>query len=131
MITDLVANALTMIRNASLRGKETVNIPASSALKEIIRIFKEENFIKDFRVLEDDRQGSIRVYLKYTKSNESAISHIKRISKPGLRIYKGKKEIPIALGGLGVTILTTSRGILTDKEAKAKGVGGEIICQIW
>lgn len=131
MITDLVANALTMIRNASLRGKETVNIPASSVLKEIIRIFKEENFIKDFRVLEDNRQGSIRVYLKYTKSNESAISHIKRISKPGLRIYKGKEEIPNALGGLGVTILTTSRGILTDKEAKAKGVGGEIICQVW
>ncbi|MCK5306190.1 MAG: 30S ribosomal protein S8 [Candidatus Omnitrophica bacterium] len=131
MITDLVANALTMIRNASLRGKETVNIPASSMLKEIIRIFKEENFIKDFRVLEDDRQGSIRVYLKYTKNDESAISHIKRISKPGLRIYKGKEEIPNALGGLGVTILTTSRGILTDKEAKAKGVGGEIICQIW
>lgn len=131
MITDLVANALTIIRNASSRNKEKADIPACNMLKEIVRILKEEGFINDFRVIEDNKQGSIRVYLKYDGDGKSLITHIKKISKPSLRIYRGKDKIPSALSGLGVTILSTPQGILTDKQAKDKGVGGEIICQVW
>ena len=131
MITDLVANALTMIRNACLRKKEKVDIPASNMLKEIARILKEEDFIKNVRLIEDDKQGLIRLYLKYNEDSKPVITQIKRISKPGLRIYKGKDEIPVALDGLGITILSTSKGIMTDRQAREGGVGGEIICQVW
>ncbi len=131
MITDLVANALTMIRNAYLRKKEKVDIPASNMLKEIARILKEEGFIKNIRLIEDDKQGLIRLYLKYNEDSNPVITQIKRISKPGLRIYKGKDEIPSALDGLGITILSTSKGIMTDKQAREGGIGGEIICQVW
>ena len=131
MITDLVANALTMIRNAYLRKKEKVDIPASNMLKEIARILKEEGFIKNVRLIEDDKQGLIKLYLKYNEDSNPVITQIKRISKPGLRIYKGKDEIPSALDGLGITILSTSKGIMTDKQAREGGVGGEVICQVW
>ena len=131
MITDLVANALTMIRNACSRKKEKVNIPASNMLKEIARILKEEGFIKNLRLIEDDKQGLIRLYLKYNEDSSSVITQIKRISKPGLRIYRRKDEIPSALDGLGITILSTSKGIMADKQAKQEGIGGEIICQVW
>lgn len=131
MVTDLIANALTIIRNASLRNKEKLDIPASGILKEIMRILKENNFIKDFRLIEDKKQGRIRVYLKYRKENEPAISHIKKISKPGFRVYKSKDKVPRALDGIGITILSTPYGVLTDEEAKDKGTGGEIICQVW
>lgn len=131
MITDLVANALTMIRNACLRRKEKVDIPASNMLKEIARILKEEGFVENVRLIEDGKQGLIRLYLKYNEDKKSVITQIKRVSKPGLRIYKGKDEIPSALDGLGITILSTSKGIMTDKQAKEEGIGGEIICQVW
>ncbi len=131
MLTDLVANALTMIRNASMRKKETVNIPSSKMIKEIIRIFKEEGFIKDYKDVEDKKQAQLRIYLKYNKDSSCAISHVKKVTKPGLRIYTNKNDIPVALDGLGVTILTTHKGILTDKQAREQGVGGEVICQIW
>jgi len=131
MITDLVANGLTMIRNACLRKKEKVDIPASNMLKEIVRILKEEGFIKNVRLIENDKQGLIRLYLKYNEDSNPVITQIKRISKPGLRIYKGKDEIPVALDGLGITILSTSKGIMTDKQAREGDVGGEIICQVW
>jgi small subunit ribosomal protein S8 len=131
MLTDLVANALTMIRNASMRKKETVDIPSSKMINEIMRIFKEEGFIKDYKDLENKTQARLKIYLKYNKDNSSAISHVKKITKPGFRVYTNKDEIPTALGGLGVTILTTPKGILTDKQAHEQGVGGEVICQIW
>ncbi len=131
MLTDLVANVLTMIRNAVMRKKETVDIPSSKMINEIIRIFKEEGFIKDYKDLENKTQAKLKIYLKYNKDNSSAISHVKKITKPGFRVYSSKNDIPTSLGGLGVTILTTPKGILTDKQAHEQGVGGEIICQIW
>jgi small subunit ribosomal protein S8 len=131
MLTDLVANALTMIRNASMRKKETVNIPASKMIKEIMRIFKEEGFIKDYKEVEDVKRPQLRIYLKYNKNGSPAISHVKKVTKPGFRVYTNKDDIPTALGGLGVSILTTPKGILTDKQAREQGVGGEVICQIW
>jgi small subunit ribosomal protein S8 len=131
MITDLVANALTMIRNACMRKKEKVDIPASGILKEVARILKEENFIKDIRLIEDGKQGLIRLYLKYGAEGDPAITQIKRVSRPGLRTYKRKDEIPPALSGLGITILSTSKGVMTDKQAENEGIGGEIICQVW
>ncbi|MDP8261150.1 MAG: 30S ribosomal protein S8 [Candidatus Kappaea frigidicola] len=131
MLTDLVANVLTMIRNAVMRKKETVDIPSSKMINEIMRIFKEEGFIKDYKDLENKTQAKLKIYLKYNKDNSSAISHVKKITKPGFRVYSSKNDIPTSLGGLGVTILTTPKGILTDKQAHEQGVGGEIICQIW
>ena len=131
MLTDLVANVLTMIRNAAMRNKETVDIPSSKMINEIMRIFKEEGFIKDYKDLENKTQAKLKIYLKYNKDNSSAISHVKKITKPGFRVYSSKNDIPTSLGGLGVTILTTPKGILTDKQAHEQGVGGEIICQIW
>ncbi len=131
MLTDLTANVLTMIRNATMRKKETVNVPSSKMIKEIIRIFKEEGFIKDYKDVEDKKQAQLRIYLKYNKDSSSTISHVKKVTKPGLRVYTNKNDIPAALDGLGVTILTTPNGILTDKQAREQGVGGEVICQIW
>ena len=131
MLTDLVANVLTMIRNAAMRNKETVDIPSSKMINEIMRIFKEEGFIKDYKDLESKPQAKLKIYLKYNKDNTCAISHVKKVTKPGLRVYTNKSDIPTALGGLGVTILTTPKGILTDKQAHEQGVGGEVICQIW
>jgi small subunit ribosomal protein S8 len=131
MITDLVADALTMIRNAYARSKKKVDIPASGMLKEICRILKEEGFIENISLMEDNKQGKIRLYLKYDQEGNPVISQIKKVTKPGLRIYKGKEEIPSALSGLGITVLSTSKGIMTDKQAKEEGIGGEIICQVW
>ena len=131
MLTDLTANVLTMIRNATMRKKETVNVPSSKMIKEIIRIFKEEGFITDYKDVEDKKQAQLRIYLKYNKDSSSTISHVKKVTKPGLRVYTNKNDIPAALDGLGVTILTTPNGILTDKQAREQGVGGEVICQIW
>ncbi|SNS39447.1 SSU ribosomal protein S8P [Anaerovirgula multivorans] len=130
-MTDPIADMLTRIRNASAVKHETVDIPASNMKKEIANILLEEGFVKGFDVIEDGKQGIIRMQLKFGKNNEKVITGIKRISKPGLRVYAKKDEIPRVLGGLGIAIISTSKGITTDKIARKEGVGGEVIAYIW
>jgi small subunit ribosomal protein S8 len=131
MLTDPVADYLTRIRNANIAFHDTVEIPASRMKKALTEILKQEGFIRGFELVDDGKQGKIRIYLKYGKGKERVITGLKRISKPGLRVYVGKDEIPRVLGGLGIAILSTSKGIMTDKEARKQGVGGEVICYIW
>ncbi|SET57098.1 SSU ribosomal protein S8P [Natronincola peptidivorans] len=130
-MTDPIADMLTRIRNASAVKHETVDIPASNMKKEIANILLEEGFIKGFDVIEDGKQGIIRMQLKFGKNNEKVITGIKRISKPGLRVYAKKDEIPRVLGGLGIAIISTSKGIIADRIARKEGVGGEVIAYIW
>lgn len=131
VMTDPIADFLTRIRNANMVYKETVEIPSSKLKKSLSEILKREGYIKDFEFVEDGKQGIIRLYLKYGAGKERTITDIKRISKPGLRVYAKKDEIPRVLGGLGIAIISTSRGIITDKEARKEGVGGEVICYVW
>ncbi|RJP28877.1 MAG: 30S ribosomal protein S8 [Candidatus Omnitrophota bacterium] len=128
--TDLLADAFTIIRNAIMIKKEAVDIPASSTLKSIVDILKKENYIDDFKSIDDKKQGIIRVYLKYI-SGKPAIKNIKRISKPGLRVYVKHQKVPSVLRGRGLAIVSTSRGILTDAQARELKVGGEIISYVW
>ncbi|AKL97040.1 30S ribosomal protein S8 [Clostridium aceticum] len=130
-MTDPIADMLTRVRNASAVKHETVDIPASNVKKEIANILLEEGFVKGFDVIEDGKQGIIRMQLKYGKNKEKVITGIKRISKPGLRVYAKKDEIPRVLGGLGIAIISTSKGIITDKIARKEGVGGEVVAYIW
>lgn len=130
-MTDPIADMLTRIRNANTVKHETVDVPASNMKKAIAEIFLQEGFIKGYDVIEDGKQGIIRVQLKYGKNKEKVISGMKKISKPGLRVYAKKDEIPKVLGGLGIAILSTSNGIITDKQARKLGSGGEVICYIW
>ncbi|MFH1612987.1 MAG: 30S ribosomal protein S8 [bacterium] len=132
-MTDPIANALTIIRNANLVKKEDVNIPYSKIKQEIIKILKNTGFIKEFELItmEDTQRKILKVYLKYNKKGEGVISGLKRISKPGLRRYFSWYKIPRILGGLGIFIVSTSRGIMTDKEAKNMKIGGEVLCSIW
>lgn len=130
-MTDPIADYLTRIRNANNVMKETVEIPASNIKKDITKILKDEGYIKDYEYIEDGKQGIVRVYLKYTPNKEKVISGLKRISKPGLRVYANKDEIPKVLGGLGIAIISTSKGVMTDKQARENGVGGEVICYVW
>ncbi|MBU5678114.1 30S ribosomal protein S8 [Alkaliphilus sp. MSJ-5] len=130
-MTDPIADMLTRIRNANMVKHETVDVPASNLKKEIANILLEEGFIKGFDVIEDGKQGLIRMQLKYGKNKEKVITGIKKISKPGLRVYAKKDEIPRVLGGLGIAIISTSKGIITDKVARKEGVGGEVIAYIW
>lgn len=130
-MTDPIADMLTRIRNGNMAKHETIDIPASNMKKEIANILLEEGFIKGFDVIEDGKQGIIRMQLKYGKNKEKVITGIKKISKPGLRVYAKKDEIPRVLGGLGIAIISTSRGIVTDKVARKEGVGGEVIAYIW
>ena len=122
---------LTRIRNANTVGHETVEIPASKMKKAIAEILKEEGYITDFDVIEDDKQGMIKVTMKYGSNKERVISGIKKISKPGLKVYAKANEVPKVLGGLGIAIISTSKGIVSDKEARKLGVGGEVICYVW
>jgi len=131
VMTDPIADMLTRIRNANLVYHESVDIPASNLKKELARILKQEGFIRDYRVIDDGKQGIVRIYLKYGANKQRVISGLKRISKPGRRVYARRDEIPRVLGGLGVAVLSTSRGIMTDKEARKLGVGGEVICYVW
>lgn len=131
VMTDPIADYLTRIRNANNVMKETVEIPASNIKKDITKILKDEGYIKDYEYIEDGKQGIVRVYLKYTPNKEKVISGLKRISKPGLRVYANKDEIPKVLGGLGIAIISTSKGVMTDKQARENGVGGEVICYVW
>jgi len=131
VMTDPIADYLTRVRNANNVMKETVEIPASNVKKGLTEILKSEGFIKDYEYVEDGKQGVIRIYLKYTPNREKVISGLKRISKPGLRVYARRDEIPKVLGGLGIAIISTSKGIMTDKDARREMVGGEVICYIW
>ncbi|NLL81193.1 MAG: 30S ribosomal protein S8 [Tissierellia bacterium] len=131
MMTDPIADMLTRIRNASNAKHDSVDIPASNIKKEIAQILLDEGFINGFDIIDDAKQGIIRVDLKYGKQNEKVISGIKRISKPGLRVYVKSNEIPRVLGGLGIVVLSTSKGILTDKVARKEKIGGEVICYVW
>ena len=130
-ITDPIADMLTRIRNANSAKHETVDVPASNMKKEIARILLEEGFIRGYDVIEDGKQGIIRIQLKYGQTGERVISGLKRISKPGMRVYAAKDEVPKVLNGLGISIISTSKGILTDKQARKEGVGGEVICYVW
>ncbi|MEW6572435.1 MAG: 30S ribosomal protein S8 [Bacillota bacterium] len=131
VMTDPIADFLTRIRNANMIYHSTVEIPASRLKKSLASILKEEGFIKDFEVIEDGKQGIIRIYLKYGANRERVITGLRRISKPGLRVYARKDQVPRVLGGLGLAILSTSKGIMTDTKARKLGLGGEVICYIW
>ncbi len=128
-MTDPVSDLLTRIRNASDAKHETVDIPSSRLKLEIARILKEEGYISNYSLVQDNKQGIIRIQLRYA-GKDSVISSLERISRPGCRVYTGKSEIPSVLGGLGICILSTSRGVLTGKQAQEKGVGGEVLCYI-
>lgn len=131
VMTDPIADMLTRIRNANLVRHEKVEVPASKLKKEIARILKEEGFVRDVEFIDDNKQGIIRLFLKYGPNNERVITGLKRISKPGLRVYAKHDEIPKVLGGLGVAILSTSAGVMTDKQARQAHVGGEVLAYIW
>ncbi len=129
-VTDPIADFLTRIRNASKAKLIKVDIPASKLKIKIAEILKKENFIHDFSIIEDNKQNIIRIHLKY-RNGVSAISGLKRISKPGLRVYKAANELPRVLNGLGLAVVSTSKGLLTDQQAREQSIGGEIICYIW
>ncbi|MEW6183976.1 MAG: 30S ribosomal protein S8 [Bacillota bacterium] len=131
VMTDPIADFLTRIRNANMIYHSTVEIPASKVKAAMALILKEEGFIKDYEVVEDGKQGIIRVYLKYGSNRERIISGLRRISKPGLRVYARNDQVPRVLGGLGLAIISTSRGIMTDKQARKLRLGGEVICYVW
>ena len=130
-ISDVIADMLTRIRNANNAKHETVDIPASNMKKAIAEILNNEGYIKGYQIIEDGKQGVIRVTLKYTSNKEKVISGIKRISKPGLRVYAGSSELPKVLGGLGIAIISTNKGVLTDKQAREAQVGGEVLAFVW
>ena len=130
-ITDPIADLLTRIRNANTSKHETVDVPASNMKKAIVEILNNEGYIKGYQVIEDGKQGVIRIALKYGPKNEKVISGLKRVSKPGLRYYASADELPRVLKGLGIAIISTSKGVISDKEARKLGVGGEVICYVW
>ena len=130
-MTDPIADMLTRIRNANTVGHTTVEIPASNMKKAIAEILLNEGFIGGFEVIEDNKQGVIKVQMKYGAAKEKVINGIKKISKPGLKVYAKANEVPSVLGGLGIAIISTSKGIISDKEARKLGVGGEVICYVW
>ncbi len=131
MMTDPIADMLTRIRNAANAKHESVEIPASNIKKALSSILLDEGYIKAFDTIEDGKQGLIRIQLKYGKDNEKVISGLRRISKPGLKVYCKAEEVPKVLGGLGIAVISTSKGILTDKKAREAGVGGEVLCYVW
>ncbi|MDO4912484.1 MAG: 30S ribosomal protein S8 [Lactobacillus sp.] len=131
VLTDPIADYLTRIRNANMAKHESVEIPASNIKKSISEILKNEGFIRDYEVIEDNKQGIIKISLKYGPNGERVISGLKRISKPGLRNYVGASDLPRVLNGLGIVIVSTSAGLLTDKEARQKKIGGEVVAYVW
>ncbi len=130
-MTDPVADMLTRIRNANTAGHSTVDIPASKMKKSIAEILQTEGFISGYNVIDDSAQGTIRVKMKYGADKDKVIIGIKKISKPGLKVYAKAEQVPKVLGGLGVAIISTSNGVISDKEARRLGVGGEVICYVW
>lgn len=131
MTTDPIADMLTRIRNANMVKHTSVDVPASNVKKRLAEILLAEGFVKSYDIIDDGIQGIIRIELKYGEGKERVISGLKRISKPGLRVYAKKTDIPRVLGGLGIAIISTSNGIITDKDARKLGVGGEVICYVW
>ena len=131
VMTDPIADYLTRIRNANMAKHDSVEIPASNIKKSISEILKREGFIRDYEVTDDNKQGVIKIFLKYGPNGERVISGLKRISKPGLRNYVGAEDLPKVLNGLGIAIVSTSAGVITDKEARQKNVGGEVIAYVW
>lgn len=131
MATDPIAEMLTRIRNANMARHERVDVPASKLKLEITKILKDKGFIKAYKVLKDNRQNIIRISLKYVNGNERVITGLKKVSRPGRRVYVGKDEIPLVMGGYGIAILSTSKGILPDDICRREGVGGEVLCYIW
>ncbi|HLH07060.1 MAG TPA: 30S ribosomal protein S8 [Terriglobales bacterium] len=130
-MTDPVADFLTRVRNAIGARQQKVDVPASRLKAEIARILKEEGYISNFKPTEENGHKLLRVYLKYGNNNEAAISNLNRVSKPGCRVYVGRTDIPRVLGGLGINILTTPKGVMTGRQARKEGVGGEILCEVW
>jgi len=131
VMSDPIADMLTRIRNANLVRHESVELPASTVKKQIAEILKREGFIRDAEYVDDNKQGLIRIFLKYGPNNERVITGLKRISKPGLRVYTKSNEIPRVLGGLGIAIISTSKGVVTDKEARQSKNGGEVLAYVW
>jgi small subunit ribosomal protein S8 len=129
--SDPIADMLTRIRNAVLARKKEVDIPCSRVKVDIARILKEEGYIKNFKVVEDKKQGTLNISLKYSDNNANVISGLRRVSKPGCRIYCTKGDVPKTLNGLGITLVSTSRGIVTGKKCEELGLGGEVLCTIW
>ncbi len=130
-MTDPIADLLTRIRNANMVRHEKLEVPASNIKRDIAEILKREGFVRDVEFVEDNKQGVIRIFLKYGANDERVITGLKRISKPGLRVYAKANEVPKVLNGLGIALVSTSNGVLTDKEARAKQVGGEILAYVW
>ncbi|KAF5090434.1 30S ribosomal protein S8 [Acetobacterium wieringae] len=131
VMTDPIADMLTRIRNANDAGHKTVEMPASKEKKAIAQILLEEGYINKVDYIADEKQGVIKITLKYGENKSRVVAGIKRISKPGLRVYAGKDEVPKVLNGLGIAIVSTSKGVMTDKKARKAGVGGEVICYVW
>lgn len=131
VMTDPIADMLTRIRNANIVRDKVVEVPASTIKNELARILKEEGYVDDYEQVNDGKQGIIRLYLKYGPGRERVITGLKRISRPGLRIYAQKHQIPKVLGGLGIAVLSTSHGIMSDKAARQEGIGGEVLCYVW
>lgn len=130
-VTDPIADFLNRIMNAQRARFDKLDIPASNMKASLARILKEEGYIKNFKLLEDDKQGIIRIQLKYNEHREAAITGVKRISRPGRRFYVGHSEIPRTLSGMGIAILSTSKGVLTDRQARSEHTGGELLCSVW
>ncbi len=131
VVTDPIADFLTRIRNANMVYMDKVEIPASKTKLSLANILKEEGYVKDVEFVDDGKQGIIRVYLKYGANRQKVVSGLKRISKPGLRVYAKKDELPKVLGGLGIAVISTSQGLMTDKQARKSGLGGEVLCYVW
>lgn len=131
VMTDPIADMLTRIRNANMVRHEKLELPASKLKKDIADILKREGFVRDYEYIEDSKQGVLRIFLKYSNSEQRVITGLKRISKPGLRVYAKADEIPKVLSGLGIAIVSTSKGILSDKEAREQSIGGEVLAYVW
>jgi small subunit ribosomal protein S8 len=130
-MTDPIAHMLTKIRNAGTAKKPTVEIPSSQVKRWIAEILKEEGYIQDYEIISDNKQGILKLDLKYDEHEQSVIANLQRVSKPSRRVYVGKDEIPSVLSGMGIAILSTSKGVMTDRAARQAGVGGEVICYVW
>lgn len=130
-ITDAIGDLLTRIRNATAAKHETVEVPFSNIKKSIVQVLLDEGYIRKFTVAEDDKQGMIKIFLKYTEDKQSVITGLKRVSKPGLRIYSNVEEMPRVMKGLGIAIISTSKGIMTDRQARRENVGGEVLAFVW
>ena len=130
-MTDPVADMLTRIRNANMAGHKTVEVPGSKMKKSIASILKDEGYIEDYEFIEDGKQGMIKIAMKYAPNKTRVISQLRRISKPGLKVYVNADDVPRVLGGLGIAIISTSKGVLSDKDARKERVGGEVVCYVW